>query len=146
MSVLRVVLDTNVVLSALLFRQGRLSPLSAAWQSQRFTPVANRQTVSELTQVLGYPKFKLSVADVQTVLSAYLPHVEVHSAKMLERQSSSVAQCRDPKDQIFLDLALSAQVDWLVSGDEDLLVLDDPTQQRNPVRICSPFDLLKALG
>lgn len=141
----RVVLDTNVVLSALLFRNGRLAALMAGWQRKRFTPVVNHDTVAELTKVLSYPKFKLDVAAIKTVLSLYLPHVEIHSAKISRRQSVPIPQCRDFNDQIFLNLAHSAKVDWLVSGDDDLLVLDDPTQKRNSVRICSPFDFLQAL-
>jgi len=45
---------------------------------------------------------------------------------------------RDPKDQIFLDLALGAGVDLLVTGDADLLVLSD---QVEGLQICQPADL-----
>jgi predicted nucleic acid-binding protein len=53
----RVVLDTNTVLSALLFVNGRLVPLRAAWQSGELTPLLCAQTVEELLRVLAYPKF-----------------------------------------------------------------------------------------
>ena len=56
----RVVLDTNTVLSALLFVNGRLVPLRTAWQSSEVTPLLCAQTVEELLRVLAYPKFKLT--------------------------------------------------------------------------------------
>lgn len=55
----RVVLDSNVVLSALLFSRGRLAWIRAAWQGGRFVPLASKPTVEELIRVLGYPKFRL---------------------------------------------------------------------------------------
>jgi uncharacterized protein len=142
---LRVVLDTNVVLSALLFRSGRLSPLRHSWQGQRFVPVVCKQTMSELVRVLGYKKFKLSQVDAKHILAMYMPYVEVHT---LEHSASTMArmpQCRDPKDQIFLDLAHSAQVDCLVTGDEDLLVLDDAMRNHSPFHICTPLSFLTRL-
>ena len=61
----RVVVDTNVVLSALVFAGGRLETLRCAWQSGQYVPLASSHTVSELIRVLAYPKFRLSAADRQ---------------------------------------------------------------------------------
>ncbi|MFP7864029.1 putative toxin-antitoxin system toxin component, PIN family [Pseudomonas aeruginosa] len=57
----RVVLDTNIVLSALIFNAGRLAWIRHAWQQQQLQPLVCRETASELLRVLAYPKFKLSV-------------------------------------------------------------------------------------
>ena len=57
---LRVVLDSNVVVSALLFRRGELAWLRAAWQSERFIPLASVATIEEILRVIGYEKFRLS--------------------------------------------------------------------------------------
>ena len=59
----RVVLDTNVVLSALFFSQGRLAPLRAAWRRAAFHPLVSKPTVEELIRALTYPKFKLTPED-----------------------------------------------------------------------------------
>lgn len=142
MPCMRVVLDTNVVLSALLFRSGRLSPLRHSWQGQRFVPVVCKQTMRELVRVLGYKKFKLSPADANHILAMYMPYVEVHTLEHSASTMARVPQCRDPKDQIFLDLAHSAQVDCLVTGDEDLLVLDDVMQKHSSFHICTPLNFL----
>ena len=132
----RAVLDTNVLVSALLFRSGRLSWLRQAWQTMALRPVMAKPTTEELLRVLAYPKFRLSAADVEALLEELLPWVEVFAAPI-----PSVVKrwtVRDPKDQIFLDLALAAGVDLLVTGDADLLVLSD---QVEGLQICQPADL-----
>ena len=66
---MRVVLDTAVVVSALLFEAGRLSYLRDAWTAGRLVPLVSRDTTTELLRVLGYPKFDLSPEEVQHFLS-----------------------------------------------------------------------------
>jgi len=56
---MRVVFDTNTVISALLFG-GSLGWLVAHWQNELVTPLVSRETAQELLRVLGYPKFGLS--------------------------------------------------------------------------------------
>jgi putative PIN family toxin of toxin-antitoxin system len=130
------VLDTNVLVSALLFRSGRLSWLRQAWQTMALRPVMAKPTTEELLRVLAYPKFSLTSAEVKALLEELLPWVEVFAAPI----PSVVMRwtVRDPKDQIFLDLALGAGVDLLVTGDADLLVLAD---QVEGLQICQPADL-----
>ena len=69
----RVVLDTNVLVSALLFRAGSLKWLVDAWQTERVHPLASRATVAELLRVLGCPKFRLAGGDRQALVEACLP-------------------------------------------------------------------------
>ncbi len=59
----RVVIDTNLVLSALVFAGGRLASLRLAWQDQRVLPLVSRATAAELIRTLAYPKFKLTAAE-----------------------------------------------------------------------------------
>jgi putative PIN family toxin of toxin-antitoxin system len=117
---LRAVLDTNVLISALVFRQGAIATLREAWQVQRFTPLVSRATATELIRVLTYPKFRLTRAEQDDLLADYLPYCEVvpMSAEPLE-----VPNCRDPFDVPFLQLALVGRADYLVTGDRDLLSL-----------------------
>ena len=56
----RVVLDTHVVLSALLFGGGPAGRVRAGWQEGRFVPLVSTATAQELVRVLAYPKFRLS--------------------------------------------------------------------------------------
>ncbi|MFO1510207.1 MAG: putative toxin-antitoxin system toxin component, PIN family [Steroidobacteraceae bacterium] len=116
----RVVLDSNTVLSALLFVHGRLVPLRTAWQSGELTPLLCAQTVEEFLRALAYPKFKLTPKEREELLADYLPYGEVVAPW---RTKPAVPECRDEKDQIFLDLAAVGAAQWLVTGDQDLLSL-----------------------
>jgi putative PIN family toxin of toxin-antitoxin system len=115
----RWVLDTNVVLSALVRPGGVSGRLRLAWQSQRFVPLVSRATVAELIRVLAYPKFKLATEEQHDLLADHLPWAETFR---IPDPPPRTPACRDPHDVPFLQLALAAKVDALVTGDSDLLV------------------------
>jgi putative PIN family toxin of toxin-antitoxin system len=119
----RVVFDTNVILSALLFRSGRVSWLVPLWQQGKVVALLSKETASELLRVLAYPKFKLNHEEQQCVLQSFVPYVET----VLTRQSRHLPLCRDPHDQKFLILADQGHADYLVTGDDDLLTITDFT-------------------
>lgn len=116
----RVVLDTNIVLSALVFTQGRLSPLRHAWQQARCQPLVSKATAGELMRVLTYPKFRLSTEEQQELLADYLPYC---TAVRTPTQPPRTPVCRDPFDVPFLQLAVAGKADSLVTGDRGLLSL-----------------------
>jgi uncharacterized protein len=121
----RVVLDTNCLLSSLLFRNGVLSWIRRSWEAREFTPLVSAQTVDELIRVLAYPKFALSAEDCQAVLEDFLSYAEVVQIEPIQSKEYSNAKSKltDRDDQIFLDLAFSSDTDVLVSGDKALLRL-----------------------
>jgi len=116
---MRVVFDTNTVISALLFG-GSMDWLRAHWQSGLVTLLVSQATVEEFLRVLTYPKFGLSVDKIEIIANCYLPFTEriaVLTAK------GDMPLCRDDGDQKFIDLAIAGHADVLVSGDADLHVL-----------------------
>lgn len=130
----RVVLDTNVLLSALAFRHGRVAWLRPAWQAGRFVPLASRDTVSELIRVLNYPKFHLDLAEQEALLADFLPYAETVP---VDPRPEGLPALRDADDRPFLALARAADADALVSGDDDLLAVRDEVL---PLAILSPAD------
>lgn len=116
----RVVLDTNVLISALVFKQGVLANLRQAWQVKSFTPLVSRATVTELIRVLAYPKFRLTKVEQEELLADYLPYCNVVP---MPPELPAVPDCRDPFDIPFLQLALVGRAGYLVTGDRDLLSL-----------------------
>jgi putative PIN family toxin of toxin-antitoxin system len=118
----RVVIDTNLVLSALVFSKGRLTELRFAWQNQRLQPLVSKNTAAELIRVLKYPKFKLSADDQQQLLADYLPYC---LSINIPNPPPETPACRDSFDVPFLQLAIAGQADFLVTGDQDLLSLAD---------------------
>jgi uncharacterized protein len=119
---LRVVIDTNLVLSALVFG-GSTAKLRLAWQDDdRLMPLASKATVTELIRVLAYPKFKLTASEQADLLADYLPFCET---VLMPNLLPEIPDCRDPFDAPFLVLALVGKADYLVTGDLDLLCLAD---------------------
>lgn len=118
----RLVLDTNVLLSALLFPTGAVAWLRAAWRGGRVLPLASRDTASEFLRVLAYPKFGLTCGERRDLIDEYLPCCETVA---IPDPRPAVPECRDPFDRPFLKLALVGRADALVTGDVDLLALAD---------------------
>lgn len=116
----RIVIDTNLVLSALVFAKGRLTPLRQAWQDQCVQPLVSRDTAAELIRVLAYPKFKLSPDEQQELLADYLPCCKTIK---IPNPPPATPACRDSFDVPFLQLAVTGKADALVTGDQDLLSL-----------------------
>jgi len=111
----RVVLDTNVLVSALLFT-GKLSKIVDLWRQAKMIPLISRETFEELRAVLEYPKFSLAPDEIQSIIeNEILPFFEV-----VEIQENVRGVCRDPGDDKFIACAVSAPADFLVSGDKDL--------------------------
>lgn len=133
----RVVLDTNVLVSALLFPRSSLSWLRTAWQARAIVPLAGGETTRELLRVLGYPKFRLTEVEREDALADYLPWCETMTAGA----DVAIPDCRDPFDRPFLALALSGRADALVTGDGDLLALAPVF----PVSILTPAALKRLL-
>ena len=133
---LRVVLDTNVLVSALILK-GKLSRLADLWRSGRITPLISRETFDELRRVLAYPKFSLSKEEIQEMLrEEILPFFEV-----VDVTEPVSGVCRDPNDDTFLACAASGKAVFLVSGDKDLCA----PGKFSGVRIITPERLLAML-
>jgi putative PIN family toxin of toxin-antitoxin system len=127
----RAVLDTNVVVSALLFPGGRPAQVRTAWQQGVFAPLASANTINELVRVLAYPKFRLSPDERDELLADYLPWIE---AVRVPEPAPRVPACRDPADVMFLQVAVAGRAECLVTGDADLLAL---AGKREPCKVLS---------
>ena len=136
MVAVKVVVDTNVIVSTMLFggKPGKLIPL---WQRGTIRPLVSKEIIDEYLRVLTYPKFKLSEEDVNFLLyQEILPYFAVIDVEPGPRIIK-----KDPEDDKFLRCALAGKAKWIISGDQHLLALK--TYQK--IKILSPADfLLKA--
>lgn len=130
----RVVLDTNVVLSALVFRGDAAGLVRQAWQRELVLPLASSATVQELIRVLAYPKFRLSQADQDELLADYLPYAET---VRIAQPPPQVPDCLDALDLPFMHLAVAGNAQALVSGDRDLLAIAAQFERVSACRIMS---------
>ena len=112
----RVVLDTNVLISALLFGglPGRLVPL---WQRREIVLLVSPEVLKEYIKVLSYPKFGLDEEEIKSILrEEVLPYFDpVKPVTPVEVVGE------DPSDDKFLSLAVDGKAKFLVSGDLRLL-------------------------
>jgi putative PIN family toxin of toxin-antitoxin system len=133
------VLDTNVLISHLLRPDSVLSPAVGRALSENIL-LSSDETLSELAHVLLRPKFDryLSREKRQQFLDG------VARLSRIVPISRQLCVCRDPKDDMFLSLAVSGQAQFLLTGDHDLLVLQAEFQQLHGLSILKPADYLTA--
>ncbi len=114
----RIVLDSNIVVSALLLKQ---SMARQAFDKARADGnlLFSLATLDELNTVLRRDKFNKYVREEERL--QFLAAL-VREATVVEIDVS-ITDCRDPKDSKFLELAVSGGADCIISGDQDLLVL-----------------------
>jgi putative PIN family toxin of toxin-antitoxin system len=129
----RVVLDTNAVVSALLF-SGISSELVSLWRKGLITLLLSREILDEYLRVFSYPKFELTEEEIKELIQEeILPYAEVVKPKRRLR----VVQ-RDPSDDKFIECAVAGKARVIISGDKDLLSLGRYRQ----IRILSPAKFL----
>ena len=132
----RVVLDTNCIVSALIFSKQKMAWLRNRWQSGEIIPLVSKATANELLSVLAYPKFKLT-SDEQTLLLAdFLPYAETVTGFEVPLNLPVI---RDKACQIFLILAVAGKAEVLVTGDNDLLLIKD-SFKTPPIMTLSEFE------
>ena len=121
-----VVVDTNVLLALWLFRDPVVEALHAAFASGQLRPVRSAATDAEFAEVLARPELFSVEPERQLRL------LEAWQAVATLAEASQVAPwtCRDPLDQKFLDLAVSAGAGWLITRDRDLLKLARKTRRQ----------------
>ena len=116
---MRVVIDTNVLLSGLIRPRGAPGAIVRALREGRIVPVLSRPMLEEIGAVLSRPrllnKYGLEPADAETILRFLVTRGELVEPKV------EIRRCRDPRDDMFLEAAVSASADRLVTGDKDLL-------------------------
>lgn len=136
---MRAVIDTGVLVSALIRRQGAPGAVLGMLRVGRFTAIYSTETLLEVVEVLGRPKFRSKYHIESDDITALINLVRLRGE--LVKPQHEVTVCRDPKDDKFLEAALAGNADCIVSGDADLLVL-------NPfegISILSPAEFLTGL-
>lgn len=141
---LTLVLDTNVVLDWLVFRDAGLACLLDALEQRRVAIVTHAAAIDELRRVLAYPQCKLAASDQAALLRQYrmacleAPLPEGFSLDNL-LLPAGFPSCRDTDDQHFLALAYHAKADGLLTKDKQLLRLKKRAAKFG-VTILSPKD------
>jgi putative PIN family toxin of toxin-antitoxin system len=119
---MRAVVDTNILVRALIMPQGTVGPVLLRLRRSEYTLLYAQPLLEELVDVLNRPrirhKYSLTEDDIQIVVSLILLRGEAVA------QEQRITACRDPRDDKFLEVAVTGMADIIVSGDQDLLVLN----------------------
>ncbi len=118
---MRAVIDTGVLVSALIRRQGTTGDVLRALRDGRFTAIYSTDILVEIIDVLGRPTFRQKYHIEPDDITAIVNLLRLRGE--LVTPTRKVTACRDPKDDKFLEAALATETDCIVSGDADLLTL-----------------------
>ena len=132
---IKAILDTNVFISG-VFWNGPPFEILKAWQEQRFRLAISLPILNEYRRVLD----EFARARQIPVLNSVLKVVEVHS-EIVKPVSFPEPVCSDPDDDEFLEAAIAAGADYVVSGDKALLNL----KSYHGTEIVRPSPFLKLL-
>ncbi|MDY7032213.1 MAG: putative toxin-antitoxin system toxin component, PIN family [Thermodesulfobacteriota bacterium] len=114
----RVVIDTNVIVSGLLFG-GAPGELVVLWKTGSIQPLISEEIIDEYMKVLAYPKFKLTEEEIDFLIyHEILPYFDVTTVN-----DGQVIIKDDPSDDKFIRCAEEGRADIIVSGDKHLLNL-----------------------
>ncbi len=136
---MRVVIDTSVLVSGLIRLQGSPGKVMRALRDGRFTALYSHDTLMEIVEVLGRDFFRQKYQIQAEDISVLVNLIRLRGEAVAPTQR--VTDCRDPKDNKFLEVAISGEADYLVSGDDDLLSMN-PYQD---IPVLSPAEFLEVL-
>jgi putative PIN family toxin of toxin-antitoxin system len=137
---MRAVIDTNILIRALLKPQGTVAPILGRLRAGDYLLLYSAETLEGIADVLSRPRFRNKYGIRDRDIEALLSLLILRGEKIVPSQR--IAVCRDPKDDKFLEVAVSGQAEVLVTGDRDLLVL-------SPFRgipFLTPAEFLDRLG
>ena len=136
---MRLVVVTNVLISALLVQNSLPAQLIALWREGRFVLLTAPEQLDELRRVTRYPKIRERLTPA---LAGRLIN-ELREVAVLVRDLPEVSLCADPNDNYLLGLAQAGAADWLVTGDKsDLLGL----RSHGRARIDTVREFLTSIG
>ena len=141
---MRVVLDTNVLLSLYVFSDSCFAPLRSCIEAGSWLALTNAVCLDEFRRVLAYPEFALEAAAQQAALDSYCACAVAVPGTTQER--FSLPRCSDNDDQKFLELARDGHAHSLITSDKALLVLARRRKMAGRFRIIGPEVALSELA
>ena len=121
---MKVVLDTNVLLSGLMFPEGAPGRIVAAWVEGRFDVALSMDQLAAIGRVLECPKIRRRLGWDDERIELFIKQLYIR-AEVVELGAISVDIPRDPNDAPILATLAAARADVSVTGDGDLLALRD---------------------
>lgn len=134
-----------MVMDLFHFQAPPLALLAQAISHDHVICLANDRTLAELERVTGYPQFRLDAASRDNLLQRYRAHLTIVPIPSSDVDLPPLPKCRDPYDQMFLELAQYTKADLLISRDNLVLKLARARQRPCPFAILPPDAALSHL-
>lgn len=139
----RTVLDTNVIISGIINRLGLPRRLLTAWRSGELTLVTSSEIIAEVERVLHKPRIQRRHALTEELIRSVVEELR-SGADLVAPLAALPIQSRDPNDDMFLAVALGSAVEYVVTGDDDLLSLKGAAEL-GELQIVTPREFLDLL-
>jgi putative PIN family toxin of toxin-antitoxin system len=140
----RATFDTNIFVRTVIRKDNLPNHLLSLWREGRFALVLSQSIIDEVEKVLLRRKLRLKYRYTLTEVTDLINLL--HQVNIVE-VNTSFELCRDPKDDMLIDCAVSGRVQFLVSYDKDLV--DDAELKRAlfefGVEVIEPPDFLKEI-
>ena len=132
----KIILDTNLWISFLISK--KFNQIDKLIENKKITLVFSDELIEEFVDVVSQPKFEkyFSKSDVEKLLNCF------DQFGVLIKVKSAVKICRDEKDNFLLNLSIDSKADYLITGDNDLLVL----KQIEKTKIITFTDFIQLIG
>lgn len=140
----RLVLDTNIVMDMLHFRNIHTQPLQTGIAAGQLACFTDSNCLAELERVTGYPEFGLEEDARNALMERYREFVSVFEAE--GKEDYLLPRCRDRDDQKFLILAARCNAGLLITRDKLLLRLARHRHKPPPFAIVTAEAACKLLG
>ena len=137
---MRVVLDANVLVSALISAKGAPAQILSHWQEGKLDLVASVPILEELERVLHYPRLQERYNLPEELIQRFLQLLEQQAMLVEPEDELSVVE-RDPSDNRYLECAVAGEAEHIVSGDGHLLGL----KEYRGIQVFSPREFLALL-
>jgi len=133
---MKVVIDTNVYVSGILWNgnESKIVDMCVDGILENHTSI---DILLEVERVLSYGKFKLTNEEADKLLKIYFSF-----SRLIAVKNRSDVKSRDPADNNILECAIASEVDYIISGDQDLLVM----KEVEGIKIISSIDFLEIIG
>lgn len=137
---IRVCLDTNVIVSGLISPSGAPFEVLEAWRNREFVLLTSDEIITEVSKVLQYPKIKKTFSLTDKDIEQHVLLLSKYSQRTPGELKLEVVT-EDPSDNIFLACAVEGSADFIISGDNHLLDIEN----YQGIQILSPREFMKQL-
>lgn len=121
---IKAVIDTNILVSGLISPKASPAKIISLWRERKFVLVISEEIIEELKRVLLYPKIFQKYGLSERTIDKYLKIIKAFSEVVKPKERIELISS-DTEDNKFLEVALEANVNFIVSGDKHLLDLKE---------------------